>query len=339
MKISRENEKTGIDVLSEDEELSNIYDEWIDLYARDKKPNPFKSPLWLEPWREIFKGGELRTFAFHIDGKLEAIAPMHIHSFTHPYIRELTFLGTGNSDYTDILANERYEDEFLPALFDEIFSMDDWDIVNLLGLREDSPLLDFARKNLPKADIIQEEIAPVLLLPDSIDEYNKLISAKKLKGLRWAERRLADMDELKFEKAGIYSIGTALESLFLLHNKSQETKGKSGVFSDYKMKSFIKRVSMGLLENNMMELYGLKLGRRVIASLFALKQDRTMYYYIGGYEPELGKYSPGALCIYNVIKDAISTGIKEFDFLKGNESYKFEWGAVKRGIYNLKYQI
>ena len=41
-------------------------------------------------------------------------------------------------------------------------------------------------------------------------------------------------------------------------------------------------------------------------------------------------YSPGTLLIAYALEDAVSRGDSEFDFLRGNEPYKYRWGARDR---------
>ena len=45
--------------------------------------------------------------------------------------------------------------------------------------------------------------------------------------------------------------------------------------------------------------------------------------------------SPGIVLIYSLIARALAMGARWFDFLRGNESYKYAWGAVDEPVQRL----
>ena len=45
--------------------------------------------------------------------------------------------------------------------------------------------------------------------------------------------------------------------------------------------------------------------------------------------------SPGVLMIYAYVLRALEAGKRRLDFLRGNEPYKYEWGAVDEPIQRL----
>ena len=47
-------------------------------------------------------------------------------------------------------------------------------------------------------------------------------------------------------------------------------------------------------------------------------------------DPEFAALSPGTLVIGTAIESAIREGCGEFDFLRGDEEYKYFWGAAVR---------
>jgi CelD/BcsL family acetyltransferase involved in cellulose biosynthesis len=72
-------------------------------------------------------------------------------------------------------------------------------------------------------------------------------------------------------------------------------------------------------------------GRRIGASIHFDDGD-TLGYYNAGIDPDARDLSPGVLMIANLVQAAIATGRRRLDFLRGDESYKYEWGAVDEPI-------
>jgi CelD/BcsL family acetyltransferase involved in cellulose biosynthesis len=69
---------------------------------------------------------------------------------------------------------------------------------------------------------------------------------------------------------------------------------------------------------------------KIAAVLYAFVWLGRMYGYLGGFRPEMARCSPGAVLIDHVIGAAIGERLREFDFLRGREAYKYLWGSRDR---------
>ena len=58
-----------------------------------------------------------------------------------------------------------------------------------------------------------------------------------------------------------------------------------------------------------------------------------MLLYNSGFDPRLARFSPGLLLKAYLIKKAIEEKYQIFDFLRGDERYKFNLGAEKRDLF------
>jgi CelD/BcsL family acetyltransferase involved in cellulose biosynthesis len=75
-------------------------------------------------------------------------------------------------------------------------------------------------------------------------------------------------------------------------------------------------------------------GRRIAAGIH-LEDERAVYYYNAGVDPDARELSPGVVMVARYVAGAIARGVPRFDFLRGDESYKYEWGAVDAPIQRL----
>ena len=57
--------------------------------------------------------------------------------------------------------------------------------------------------------------------------------------------------------------------------------------------------------------------------------------YTAGVDPEARDLSPGVLMSASAIRGAILAGRRRLDYLRGDEPYKYEWGAVDEPIARL----
>jgi CelD/BcsL family acetyltransferase involved in cellulose biosynthesis len=89
-------------------------------------------------------------------------------------------------------------------------------------------------------------------------------------------------------------------------------------------------------EESWVGLDGLCIGDRLIAALLSFSYGDTLYFYNVTYDSEYSAYSPGFYLFDHAIKQAIAEGKKAADFLRGQEKYKYFFGAEESKIYNLK---
>ena len=84
-----------------------------------------------------------------------------------------------------------------------------------------------------------------------------------------------------------------------------------------------------------LRLFVLRLNGEPAASLYAFRYNHVFYFYQSGFDPAYGKYSVGLVTMALSIKAAIEEGAEEYDFLRGDERYKFQWTNTVREIGKL----
>jgi CelD/BcsL family acetyltransferase involved in cellulose biosynthesis len=75
-------------------------------------------------------------------------------------------------------------------------------------------------------------------------------------------------------------------------------------------------------------LFTLSIEGRVVGAYYGLQHGGRAYAYLGGFDPDYAFESPGTMLIGHAIAGAAASGATAFDFLRGQEPYKYEWGAV-----------
>jgi CelD/BcsL family acetyltransferase involved in cellulose biosynthesis len=75
-------------------------------------------------------------------------------------------------------------------------------------------------------------------------------------------------------------------------------------------------------------------GRRIAAGVH-FETDDGFLYYNAGIDPDARELSPGVLMVYAYVERASRTGKRRLDLLRGDEPYKYEWGAVDEPIQRI----
>jgi hypothetical protein len=68
---------------------------------------------------------------------------------------------------------------------------------------------------------------------------------------------------------------------------------------------------------------------------FLDRKRRSFCFYITGFDKRYATLSPGTVIIAHAIREAIRKGYRVFDFLRGDEPYKFSLGAKLRQTENV----
>ena len=96
---------------------------------------------------------------------------------------------------------------------------------------------------------------------------------------------------------------------------------------------FLREAVPELLSAGLLRLYGLRLDGRIVAGLLALHDGRRAHGYLTGFDPGLGNLGLGSILIGHVMTEAHREGLAEMHFLRGQEPYKYTWGAEDRPTF------
>ena len=303
-------------VLTTMQQLEAIERDWLDLWRELPDATPFQSPMWLLPWWRHFGSNDLSVIATQEGGRLRALAPLYV-------IREDgeslgLFLGTGISDYLDILGTPP------PDLTKIECQM--WD---LQQLRPESAMLKMTPPDGWGDNVEEQDRCVLLSIENAGDELQNLLSTHSRKKLRYYKRSL----DATFEDANAENLDALLGALFELHAARWQRRGMPGMLADDVIQRFHREVARAMLDAGALRMHAMRSGDRIVAVFYGFAHRDTVSYYLSGYDPELEKHSPGTVIVAHAIENAVREGAKTFDFLRGAEDYKYAWGAKDRINY------
>jgi len=80
----------------------------------------------------------------------------------------------------------------------------------------------------------------------------------------------------------------------------------------------------------MARLFLLQVGGKAVGALYGFSVGKTFSFYQMGMDPAWQRLSVGPVMMGCTIEEAIRTGHGRFDFLCGDETYKFQWAQDSR---------
>jgi CelD/BcsL family acetyltransferase involved in cellulose biosynthesis len=177
-----------------------------------------------------------------------------------------------------------------------------------------------------------EERCPVATLPESWDAFLAALPKKHRHELTRKVRRFEreiPAGRLAWE-AGPAGVARRLDEFIALHRASRVGKAR---FMDDRMERFFRRAITALAGQGTARLAFLDAGDGPLAAFVLLEWDDTVALYNSGFAPAHAALSPGLVLLAGVIRDAIARGRRRFDFLRGEERYKYEFGPTPEAVH------
>jgi CelD/BcsL family acetyltransferase involved in cellulose biosynthesis len=182
----------------------------------------------------------------------------------------------------------------------------------------------------------REDVCPVLTLPPGMDfdGYLGTLSKKERHEVRRKIRRAEAVGEVRLTTSA-HPLAD-LDDFIELHQKRW---GEQGLFPPTSggqcSRTFVRHLFRHFGPHGAAKLTRLTVGDRLVASGIHFDDGNRIHYYNAGVDPDARDLSPGVLMVAWYIRQAIETGRRELDFLRGNEPYKYEWGAVDQPIQRI----
>jgi len=328
-------------------DLENVKNDWEDLLIRSGNKSIFMTWEWLITWWEVYGGDyELWWLVIRDQGdKLIGSAPLYLRKqrnglfFPH---RELRFVGTGAPvapEHLDVIIDSKEKEETLQAISNYLaLHSSDWDVLYFSDISDPNAAAYLLSKSLSKGGAVvvvdqQVPLAPYVPLPNSWEEYFKSLG-------KWLRRTIARQRnkqtrelDMSFhiwspENGELSSAFDKFEALYASRKETMAVENKFEKASGYRQ--FHRLLAKRFSEKGWFHLAFLKIGDQEVAAEYTFKYLDTLYSYQCGFDAAYGKNNVFKVLRSYVIENAIQQGIKEFDLLRGEEPYKYDWGAITR---------
>ena len=312
--------------------INEIEQEWQALLPQGSLDTVFVMPQWQKVWwSEFGDGAEAMLLSLPGSHGLDALAPL---------IRrdgKITLMGDEDLyDYNDLLVTSGIEDSFYPMLLDHL-QQEQWDSFELFPLQANSPTLqclpDLASSRGLVVEIREEDVCPGVELPDDWDEFLGRLSKKDRHELRRKLRRLEGAGDYRWyccESAE--EVEQNLDHFLELVRLSREDKDR---FMTPKRESFFRSAIGAMAQMGTVRLFFMELEGRHVASALCFDYAGSRMLYNSGFNPEYSYYSVGLLLKALCIRDAVEAGLPFFDFLRGDEPYKYDLGGKDYPLYRM----
>jgi CelD/BcsL family acetyltransferase involved in cellulose biosynthesis len=318
------------DIISNLNDWEQIRGPWNDLLENSASSNVFLTWEWLHSWAECFLNEHRELFIVVVyEGEaIVGIAPWYINKITKGIcsIRQIEFIGTpeAGSDYLDVPIKKGREKEVTRFLYDFLLgdALNKWDRFRFHDIPSNSlfllHLLNNIRENGKYVSVSEASFCPVAFLAGTEDEFFAGISSKRRQRFKQDLRTLNKQETVDHLSYSSDNLETALKDFFILY---AEKAGRPGEDLHRLINNFVDKRG-----NESVQIDFLSSGGGFIGGLLHLRFQDTLYMYLMAIDKTYSsKVSIGNLMVGLCISNAIRSGITSYDFLKGDEDYKFHW--------------
>jgi len=313
---------------------------WNKLVEQSIADTPFSRYEYLSEWWKTLGGGEwnsveLVLVSAYENDQLVGIAPL----FIAEYDGQQAVLLVGSieiSDYLDLIVREADLPLFLSGLIDFLASSlaGNWSALDWYNLPDNSLTLPALKAESERRGWnYHEEIyrpTPRIALSGSFDDYLSRIDKKQRHEIKRKMRRAAESD---------------LNVRFVLIDQSADIEKEMNTFFDLMtqdpskanflhpaMREQMSVTIRAAFDQNYLWLSFLEVDGVKVASSLNFDYKNKLYGYNSGVSRTHMELSPGWVLLGHVIQWCCENGRHEFDFMRGDEDYKYRFGGVNRFV-------
>jgi CelD/BcsL family acetyltransferase involved in cellulose biosynthesis len=271
--------------------------------------------------------------------QLIGLAPLFIADYDGQ--RALMLVGSIEiSDYLDLIVREADLPRFVSGLFDFLLSsfQDRWSAIDWYNLPDDSPTLAALKAESERPGWTHHEgiyrPTPRISLNGSFEDYLARIDKKQRHEIRRKMRRAAESDKnVRFTIVnGTEDIDAEINAFLdlMLHDP-----GKAQ-FLHPAMREQMTVTLQNAHKYGYLWLAFLEIDGDKTAASLNFDYKNKLWGYNSGVSSEHRELSPGWVLLAYTIQWCCENGRHEFDFMRGDEEYKYRFGGVNKYVMRVK---
>jgi len=330
-----------IDLRRDPAAFDTLAAQWDSLLSPENSLNFFMRVDWQRAWWKHLHRGELAIMCAWDDQEtLRGVAPCFVETQADGR-RIMHVVGCVDiTDYVDWIYAPGFEQPVIAALWEFLKSPDapGWDVLSLCNIPESSPTLKLlpplaARDGFQTTNNI-EDVCPVVSLPDSYEAYLESLDKKDRHELRRKRRRAEDFPVSWHVVGPEHDLNEEIDAFLTLMASS--TPEKAEFLTQRGHRDFFKEIGPIMFRQGTLDLSFLVAGGKRAAAMWNFAYgNRMMLYNSGLQSQEFMALSPGIVLLTYNIEHSIAEGFTRYDFLQGNEGYKYRMGAQTTHVHTL----
>lgn len=319
---------------------------WHAVIEADPLGTFFHTPEYLEVWADVL--GTRATIHVHevvVDGATVGVVPVALQREGSPTgpLEVVRFMGGSEvTDYPGPVADPAHRETVVATYLDRLVADGDWDEFVAAGLVVgsgwDELWLEHAeRRGMTTLGAAPDDVCPRVDLTGGFGAYLDRLPGKLRHELRRKARKLArDAGDLTLVEVAPADMDEALTRFFAFNTETTDDKGR--FFSSDEMQAWFRGLAARLAGDGAFRLHELHVGGIPGAACVSLVHGEEWGLYNSAFDEALAMLAPGMVIIGELLEVAAEEGCTAFDLLRGDEEYKYRFGAEDRELLTAAFQ-
>ena len=314
----------ALEVIDNAAALKDIEPEWLKLFDRVPGSTPFQHPCWLLTWWSHFGSGRLHVLLLRDGKRIDGILPCFLHDWDGRH--QLTLVGTGISDYLDPLIDPEHRPRFINALQVHLEGWPEWELCDWQDLPATTPITGIQKCG--GFDVLVSADTPCSAIPltGTFERLWESRSKDMRRNLRRYSERARSMGAVEFETSS-GTAGDAMDELVRLHAARWKKRGEAGVIAANGSEAFLREIADEFAALRLLRLFVIRFKGKIAAVVMTFPYASQVFSYMSAFDPEYEILGFGRILLYEAIQNSYRQGYTAWNFLRGEEPYKFSWGA------------
>ena len=312
-------------VLNDTQAFADLEAEWENLYRNAPLATPFQSWAWLYSWWEYYgQGYELRLVTIRDEGLLVGLIPLILDC--RRGFGRLLFVGTGPTDYQDVLARRGWESQVSEAGIRALRQMDGWQVADLQQLRSEAAAWSIFRRWRGPCLRVWQDNCPVI----DVQPWESLVaslSKNHRSTVRRALRR-AQADGVEREFVSAEDAEKAGRRLIALHREAWQGRD---IIPEHQTRWFEEYMGIVALRMTARRLGRItefrRDGKAIISHFLFFGRSSVGEGLTGATQDALRRYQESSLRIWDAVNVAYQRNGQYVELLRGEEPYKLRWSS------------
>ncbi len=313
--------------------------EWNALLRRSVVDQLFLTWEFQRTWWQHWGEGTIYILAWRDQGELVGIVPLYVARVDGARHIRLNG-GTEVADYLDLIVAPGYEPRIVQGLLDWLCGAGApaWDVLELVNVPEGG----VAHACVPaiaaslgwEVNVRVEDVCPIIPLPETWEEYLAMLNKHQRHEIRRKMRRIELETPVRWYIVDrSHDLQAEVDRFIRLHELSSPAKD---AFMTDDMKRFFRALAAVMLDAGWLQLSFIEVFGEAAASMFCFDYNDSILVYNSGYDPDkYFEFSPGIVLLSYCIRHAIEIGKRKFDFMQGDEEYKYRFGGQDTRVYRI----
>jgi CelD/BcsL family acetyltransferase involved in cellulose biosynthesis len=327
----------NIELVTTHEQFKQLAPVWNETLAVSDIDIPFMTFEWFSSWWEVYgKKNDLLIFVFREAGEIVALAPLlrTKGTFMGLPVRIIGFIDNNHAARVGLIVRKE-----VPGLMHALLeylrrSQYRYDLVVFNAVEKNSATERYLRNTLAAhampCIMAKGKDSPYIRVEGTWEDYYK----SRSKNVRHKLNRIGNA----LKRQGPYEIADytgkdldrGVAEMLAISRHSWKYANKTAIISNRDNIVFFSRLANVMAVRGWFRLWVLMINNEPAAFQYALQYKGKLYGIKTDFDEKFSAVCPGKILAKHIVQRCFEEGLKEFDLLGQNESYKMEWTSLCR---------